>query len=118
MAFDSIQVRFQDVRDFKSPFAGTRVVPFVGSYLQILKSVVKDVTTEYFWFFANFMDMKTVEQKSYTFCPKCNSRIREVMISMKCKNLQQKRNSKLLRIAASIMAKNLVFLRSFFGMMT
>ena len=49
MAFDSIQVRFKDVRDFKSPFAGTREVPFVGSYFQVLKKIVNDVTTEYFW---------------------------------------------------------------------
>ena len=61
MAFDSIQVRFRDVRDFKSPFADTRVVPFVGSYLEILRSIVDDVTTEYFWFFANFMDLKTID---------------------------------------------------------
>jgi len=61
MAFDSVQVRFRDVRDFKSPFASTRVVPFVGSYLEILRSIVDDVTTEYFWFFANFMDLKTID---------------------------------------------------------
>ena len=61
MAFDSIQVRFQKVKNFKSPFANTRVVPFVNSYLEILKSVVDDVTTEYFWFFSNFMDLKTID---------------------------------------------------------
>lgn len=61
MAFDSVQVRFQKVKNFKSPFANTRVVPFVNSYLEILKSVVDDVTTEYFWFFSNFMDLKTID---------------------------------------------------------
>ena len=61
MAFDSVQVRFKDVRNFESPFAGTRVVPFVTSYLEILKSVIDDVRTEYFWFFANFMDLKTID---------------------------------------------------------
>ncbi len=61
MAFDSVQVKFKDVRDFKTPFANTRQVPFVGSYLEVLKSVVHDVRTEYFWFFANFMDMQTID---------------------------------------------------------
>ena len=61
MAFDSVQVRFKDVRNFESPFANTRVVPFVTSYLEILKSVINDVRTEYFWLFANFMDLKTID---------------------------------------------------------
>ncbi len=61
MAFDSIQVRFRDVRNFQSPFANTRIVPFVGSYLEVLKNVVNDISTEYFWFFANFMDMQTID---------------------------------------------------------
>lgn len=61
MAFDSIQVRFKDVRNFQSPFVNTRVVPFVTSYLEVLKSVIDDVRTEYFWFFANFMDLKTID---------------------------------------------------------
>ena len=61
MAFDSVQVRFQKVKNFKSPFANTRVVPFVNSYLDILKSVVDDITTEYFWFFSNFCDLKTID---------------------------------------------------------
>ena len=56
MAFDSVQVRFQKVTNFKSPFANTRVVPFVNSYLEILKSVVDDVTTEYFWFFSKLVE--------------------------------------------------------------
>ena len=61
MAFDSIQVRFRDVRNFQSPFANTRIVPFVGSYLEVLKNVVNDISTEYFGFFANFMDMQTID---------------------------------------------------------
>ena len=59
--FDSIQVRFKNTTDRPSPFANTRVVPFVDSYLTVLKSVVDDITTEYFWFFANFMDIRTVD---------------------------------------------------------
>ena len=59
--FDSIQVRFKNTKHWTSPFANTREVPFVGSYLNVLKSIIDDVQTEYFWFFANFMDLKTVD---------------------------------------------------------
>ena len=52
--FDSIQVKFQNVNYYKSPFPNTRTVPFVGSYFDVLKAVVHDVTTEYFWLFASF----------------------------------------------------------------
>ena len=55
--FDSIQVRFKNTKHIESPFANTRVVPFIDSYLEILKGVVDDVKTEYFWFFANFIDL-------------------------------------------------------------
>ena len=59
--FDSIQVRFKHTKHIESPFANTRVVPFVESYLTVLKSVIDDIRTEYFWFFANFMDLKTMD---------------------------------------------------------
>ena len=59
--FDSIQVRFKHTKHIESPFANTRVVPFVESYLTVLKSVIDDVRTEYFWFFSNFMDLKTMD---------------------------------------------------------
>lgn len=59
--FDSVQVRFNHTEHRPSPFANTREVPFVGSYLTVLKSVVDDINTEYFWFFANFMDLKTMD---------------------------------------------------------
>ena len=59
--FDSIQVRFKNVTHMESPIANTRVIPFVSSYFEILKAVVNDVKTEYFWFFANFVDMETVD---------------------------------------------------------
>ena len=54
MAFDSIQVRFKDAEFFTSPLANTRVIPFVDSYFEMLKSVVDDINTEYFWFFSGF----------------------------------------------------------------
>ena len=57
MAFDSVQVRFQDVPHNKSPLANTRIVPFVGSYLKVLKAVINDINTEYFWFFSNFVNL-------------------------------------------------------------
>ena len=61
MAFDSIQVRFTKTENFQSPFANTRIVPFVENYFDVLKTGVEDVKTEYFWFFANFMNMATVD---------------------------------------------------------
>ena len=59
--FDSIQVRFKNTIHRPSPFANTVEVPFVESYLEVLKSVIDDIKTEYFWFFANFMDLVTVD---------------------------------------------------------
>jgi hypothetical protein len=59
--FDSIQVRFKEVTHIESPLANTRVVPFVDSYFDILKSVVNDVKTEYFWFFSNFVKLDDVD---------------------------------------------------------
>jgi len=59
--FDSVQVRFKNASSIDSPFADTRVVPFVGSYFEILKSVVADIQTEYFWFFSNFVNMNNID---------------------------------------------------------
>jgi len=59
--FDSIQVRFKNIQHIDSPFANTRIVPFVGSYLEILKSVIDDIRTEYFWFFSNFVNMNHID---------------------------------------------------------
>ena len=65
MAFDSVQVRFKNVPHNESPFANTRVVPFVDSYFEILKGVVNDISTEYFWFFANFTNIRPVDFLDY-----------------------------------------------------
>ena len=59
--FDSIQVKFENTEFFPSPFANTKVVPFVTSYFEILKSAVDKVNTEYFWFFSSFINMKTID---------------------------------------------------------
>lgn len=59
--FDSIQVRFNSTQDIASPFANTRVVPFVDSYFTVLKSVIDDIETEYFWFFANFVNLNDID---------------------------------------------------------
>jgi hypothetical protein len=61
MAFDSVQVRFKNVPHIESPLPDTRIVPFVGSYFEILKSVVDSVRTEYFWFFSNFVNMNDID---------------------------------------------------------
>jgi hypothetical protein len=57
--FDSIQVRFKNTPEILSPFANTRVVPFVNSYFDVIKSVIEDVRTEYFWLFASFINLET-----------------------------------------------------------
>ena len=62
MAFDSIQVRFKNVTHFKSPLANTIEVPFVDSYLTVLKSVVSQIKTEYFWFFASFIKLESTPE--------------------------------------------------------
>ena len=59
--YDSVQVRFKNVKTRETPFANTRVVPFISSYFEILKSVVNDINTEYFWFFSNFVDMRDID---------------------------------------------------------
>ena len=59
--FDSVQVRFKDTKHIESSFSNTRVVPFIGSYFEILKSVVNDIKTEYFWFFSNFVDLCEID---------------------------------------------------------
>jgi hypothetical protein len=59
--FNSIQVRFNGTQHIPSPFANTRVVPFVDSYYTVLKSVIDDIRTEYFWFFANFVNPNDID---------------------------------------------------------
>ena len=59
--FDSIQVRFKNTAHIPSPFANTREVPFVENYLEVLKAVVNDIKTEYFWFFSNFVDIEIID---------------------------------------------------------
>ena len=61
MAFDSIRIRFQNVREWPSPLAGTRTVPFVESYFKVIKSCVEDIRTEYFWVFPSFMSVKQID---------------------------------------------------------
>ena len=63
--FDSVQVRFKDVPHTQSPFANTRIVPFVDSYFEIIKSVIDEIKTEYFWLFANFVNLKTGDFLDY-----------------------------------------------------
>ncbi|MEL0016665.1 MAG: hypothetical protein VW715_15700 [Rhodospirillales bacterium] len=59
--FDSIQVRFKNTSDIPSPLPNTRVVPFIKSYFDVLKAVVNDIKTEYFWFFSNFVKMDDID---------------------------------------------------------
>ena len=61
MAFDSIQVKFKNVKQWPSPLATSRVVPFVESYFNVIKSCINDIRTEYFWVFPSFMSMKQID---------------------------------------------------------
>jgi hypothetical protein len=49
-------------------------VPFINSYLEILKTVVEDIRTEYFWFFANFVDLKKISNFDLDFIPEQHER--------------------------------------------
>jgi len=59
--FDSIQVRFKNTSNIPSPLPNTRVVPFIKSYFDVLKAVVNDIKTEYFWFFSNFVKIDDID---------------------------------------------------------
>ena len=59
--FESIQVRFKHTKHIPTPIADTSELPIVNRYLNLLSSIIDDVNTEYFWFFSNFMDLKTID---------------------------------------------------------
>ena len=61
MAFDSIQVRFKNVKEWPSLLANTRTVPFINSYFDVIKSCIDDIRTEYFWVFASFLKLDTFD---------------------------------------------------------
>ena len=61
MAFDSIQIKFKNVKQWSSPLANSRVVPFVESYFNVIKSCINDIRTEYFWVFPSFMSVKQID---------------------------------------------------------
>jgi hypothetical protein len=61
MAFDSIQVRFKNIDERKSPLVTTKIVPFVESYFSVIKSCIEDIRTEYFWVFASFLNLDTFD---------------------------------------------------------
>jgi hypothetical protein len=59
--FNSIQIRFKNIKEWQSPLSNTRTVPFVNSYLEVIKSCINDINTEYFWVFPSFMHCKEIE---------------------------------------------------------
>ena len=63
--FDSIQVTFKNASHYESPFANTKQVLFDSSYLNVLKSVIDSIKTEYFWLFANFINLKPIDYLDY-----------------------------------------------------
>ena len=61
MAFDSIQVRFKNIKEWPSLLANTRTVPFINSYFDVIKGCIDDIRTEYFWVFASFLKLDTFD---------------------------------------------------------
>ena len=59
--YDSIQVRFKNVKEWPSLLANTRTVPFINSYFDVIKSCIDDIRTEYFWIFASFLKLDTFD---------------------------------------------------------
>ncbi len=39
-SFDSIRVKFDNVQEWPSPLANSRTVPFVKSYLEVIKNCI------------------------------------------------------------------------------
>ena len=58
--FDSIQITFGNTT-YESPFANTRQVQFNLSYLDVLKQEIHNIKTEYFWMFADFVDISFLD---------------------------------------------------------
>lgn len=58
---DSIQVKFSKGKYWESPLLNTKVVAFESNYFEVLKKVIDDVETDYFWFFASFMKLDTFD---------------------------------------------------------
>ncbi len=59
--FDSIQIRFKNIKEWQSPLTNTRTVPFINSYFDVIKSCIDNIRTEYFWVFASFLKLDTFD---------------------------------------------------------
>ena len=64
--FDSVRIRFANIEEWPAPVKNSRTVPFVESYFKVLKSVVGDIKTEYFWVYPSFMHCKEID---FSFIP-------------------------------------------------
>jgi|MDTC01.2.fsa_nt_gb hypothetical protein len=60
-SFDSIRVKFNNVKEWPSPLVNSRTVPFVQSYLEVIKNCIDEIKTEYFWIFPSFMHCKEID---------------------------------------------------------
>ena len=65
--FDSVQVVFQHTKTYPHNFTDTKVVPFEKNYFEVIQKILPEIQTDYFWLFANFMDVRTVDTE---FSPK------------------------------------------------
>ena len=75
MAFDCVFVDFKENNPTKQKvleqFPYARVIPFVSSYFDIIKSYVNDVRTEYFWFIS---DLVNLQHFDFDFIPEQHER--------------------------------------------
>ena len=65
MEYDSVKVEFENIESRASVFKNTKVVPFDRSYFHVLKKVITEIKTDYFWFFASFTDLRWFSHRNF-----------------------------------------------------
>ncbi len=65
MEYDSVKVEFENIESRASVFQNTKVVPFDRSYFHVLKKVIPEIKTDYFWFFASFTDLRWFSHRNF-----------------------------------------------------
>ena len=55
----------ENIESRASVFQNTKVVPFDRSYFHVLKKVIPEIKTDYFWFFASFTDLRWFSHRNF-----------------------------------------------------
>ena len=50
MEYDSVKVEFENIESRASVFKNTKVVPFDRSYFHVIKKVLPEIKTDYFFY--------------------------------------------------------------------